>query len=375
MIESKTLLKTRDISNNEIPEPLYRKIAGQLRQKITSRQLKLGDKLPAISMLVNELGVNYRTIKRAYTVLESDGLVKVKDREAEVISMAPSSKMFVTGNLAMISSSSLDPEDESNFFTARTFLSVSDAARKMNYTVHNYTINSEKDVQRLQEEVWSGIICTFPAYGFIKAIPASFLQKIPTVFLSPIEENRVVVSCDDTMGISLAMDHLYQLGHRRIAVLVGKMIVMVSAQTRFKTYLRKMAEFDLKIAPNWILMPDQYVIDDEEAQEQIYRQLFESGEPPTAILSINYFNALLLLQILHRHGIKVPDDVSVIGYDDLPTAAFTSPPLTTVRQPLEQRGALAVAKLDQMVRGENATSEILPVELIVRRSTGPVPVK
>jgi len=117
------------------------------------------------------------------------------------------------------------------------------------------------------------------------------------------------------------------------------------------------------------------VIDDEEAQEQIYRQLFESGEPPTAILSINYFNALLLLQILHRHGIKVPDDVSVIGYDDLPTAAFTSPPLTTVRQPLEQRGALAVAKLDQMVRGENATSEILPVELIVRRSTGPVPVK
>ena len=100
-------------------------------------------------------------------------------------------------------------------------------------------------------------------------------------------------------------------------------------------------------------------------------QLLELPQPPTAVFAASDNMAVGALRALHDRGLRVPDDVAVIGYDDLPLAAFTSPPLTSVHQPISDMGAHAVRVLIEQIRGQSpATSVRLPARLVVRDSCG-----
>ncbi|HUG51658.1 MAG TPA: substrate-binding domain-containing protein, partial [Terrimesophilobacter sp.] len=105
------------------------------------------------------------------------------------------------------------------------------------------------------------------------------------------------------------------------------------------------------------------------------RELLTSPDRPTAVFAANDMSALGVLAVAHELGLRVPEDLSVIGFDDVPEAASSTPPLTTMAQPLHDLGAQALEMLVGLLNGQDVPSHVqLPAELVIRASTGPAPV-
>ncbi|WP_231494915.1 LacI family DNA-binding transcriptional regulator [Cellulomonas sp. KRMCY2] len=178
------------------------------------------------------------------------------------------------------------------------------------------------------------------------------------------------VSTDDAVAVDLAMRHLTSLGHQRIGLAIGP--------DRYIPAKRKVAAFTAALARR---SPP------EGAAEHIVTTLFtvEGGQAAgaelisqghTAIICGSDLMALGVIRAARARGLKVPEDLSVVGFDDSPLIAFTDPPLTTVRQPVSGMGKAAVSALVSEIRGAKVsrTELLFHPELIVRGSTGPVPV-
>ena len=101
-------------------------------------------------------------------------------------------------------------------------------------------------------------------------------------------------------------------------------------------------------------------------------ELLAQSERPTAIFCYNDMSALGAMRQIRSHGLRIPEDISVVGFDDLYISQYINPPLTTVRQPMRQMGRMAMEKLLQLFAGIDSGNEIrVPGELIVRESTAP----
>ncbi|MFD9741256.1 LacI family DNA-binding transcriptional regulator [Umezawaea sp. NPDC059074] len=166
-----------------------------------------------------------------------------------------------------------------------------------------------------------------------------------------------------------AVQHLLSLGHKRISV-IGGPEQLLCTKARVAGYRNALEVAGLPYDPRLVRYGDF-------RHEQGYLQtkaLLELSTPPTAVFAGSDLQALGAYQALHEHRLRVPDDVSVVGFDDLPFAPWTAPPLTTVRQPLREMGALATRMLLSLIRGEKlaAPRAELATNLIVRGSTAPV---
>jgi DNA-binding LacI/PurR family transcriptional regulator len=163
-----------------------------------------------------------------------------------------------------------------------------------------------------------------------------------------------------------ATAYLVRLGHRRIAYL-GDRFGHQSDTERFAGYRRALELADLPFHPELIVHGDGR----PEGGVQAMRSLLALAEPPTAVFCYNDMSALGALKCIREAGLRVPDHVSVIGFDDLPVAEYTAPPLTTVRQPKRRMGCLAMETLLGLIGGSGSAASVrVPGELIVRESTG-----
>lgn len=176
------------------------------------------------------------------------------------------------------------------------------------------------------------------------------------------------VDVDNAYGVCTALDHLLSLGHRRIAHLTGNPD-MVSAQERREAFCAALNAARLPARADQILTC-RY---DGVGVADIVRTLLAQPDPPTAILAGNDRIALVALDVAYELGICVPDQLSLIGFDDIPEASLRTPPLTTVRQPLLQIGEKAARLLVARIEGEKvpAVPHLLEPQLIVRGTTAP----
>lgn len=180
---------------------------------------------------------------------------------------------------------------------------------------------------------------------------------------------RPCVSFDNYEAGLMAMKHLINLGHRRIGLVCGRSSVNDRARERRRAYEDALSELGIPIDPALVFERDFEFI---EGRAAMHRML-EDQEPPTAVFCANDIQAIGAMTECQEAGIRVPQDMSIIGFDDLPVAQHTHPQLTTIRVPAKRMGHLAATKLiDWLKRGEEPTMEELPVELVVRATTGPV---
>lgn len=169
---------------------------------------------------------------------------------------------------------------------------------------------------------------------------------IPVITLDvPISvENAVCVGCDQVWGAQIAVGHLIEMGHRRIALINGHPYAPVSHE-RLLGYTRAMGEAGIEVRPGYVREGDFT----EESGARCLRALLELPEPPTAVFCASDLMALGALSQAEKKGIKVPAELSVVGFDDIGPAAHASPPLTTVHQPRHALGhALADAAIEAM---------------------------
>lgn len=183
------------------------------------------------------------------------------------------------------------------------------------------------------------------------------------------------VSCRNHEGAFAAVEHLAALGHRRIAFL-GVAYEQGFKLERFQGYVKALAHFGIGLEPRLVIGPGAADSPGFSTQVDGYqgtRVLLGLEEKPTAIFARNDFTAFGALRAARDLGFAVPDDLSIVGFDDVPLAAFTAPPLTTVAQPIAEQGRCAAELLLERIEGvEGERREILfDCELMVRDTTGP----
>lgn len=197
------------------------------------------------------------------------------------------------------------------------------------------------------------------------------LQKrgVQVVVVGRVESGVSWVDLDNIGGMRAAVEHLFKLGHRRIAHLTGSPIGQTT-QARLESYRASLEVADLDFDP-------ALVLDGGFTDLGAYRAVREALErsltlPFTAITAASDEMATGAIQAITDLGLHVPRDISVTGFDDLPLSQLSSPPLTTVRQPIREVGHIAAELLLEQFEGVPAHNVIVPTDLVVRSSSGPV---
>lgn len=176
----------------------------------------------------------------------------------------------------------------------------------------------------------------------------------------------ISIGCDNFSGGRRVGEHLLALGRRRVAFLGG-------ASAHWPEFFDRYRGCDEALQAVGLCMDPALQVDAESSEEAGHaaaRALIERGVPFDAVFAASDLIAVGALRALADHGLQVPNDVSVVGFDDIPMARFTQPPLTTVAQDTTRAGELLVETLLKLVRDEPAESTMLPAELVVRRSCG-----
>jgi LacI family transcriptional regulator len=195
--------------------------------------------------------------------------------------------------------------------------------------------------------------------------------KIPLVVIDPVnlpDPDLASVGATNWAGGIAATDHLIGCGHHRIAAIAGPADYLCS-RARVDGYRSALDRADLHYDPALVRHGDFY----HEGGFVHGGDLLDSSDPPTAIFAGSDQQALGVYEAARQRGLRVPQDLSVVGFDDLPVARWMSPPLTTVRQPLAEMGRVAADMLGTLLEGSPLASRRveLATELVVRMSTAP----
>lgn len=248
-----------------------------------------------------------------------------------------------------------------------------EAAEEANVSVIVTTVTSPAEfggwLDRASRRGTGGALCVLhlPASQQLRRLAAA---RIPLVVIDPPEEpGRGVRSVGATnwLGGLLATRHLIELGHERIAVI---------GQDRLWSGLARLAGFRAAMLEAGLSVDDRLVrhgVFTLTAGREQARELLALAEPPTAIVAGNDAQAFGVLQVLAERGLRAPADVSVVGFDDVPVAAWATPALTTIRQPLAAMSAAAFRMLRDGATDSEPHHIELATTLIVRDSTGPPP--
>lgn len=195
---------------------------------------------------------------------------------------------------------------------------------------------------------------------------------IAVVVFDGLLDGLDAVLLDNYAGARLAVEHLIELGHRRIACITGPSATRRGSATRVRAYRETLREYTLPHDPQLEVKGDWSYRSGQAAADA----LLKLPAPPTAIFSCNDSMAIGALAALHAHGIAVPDQVSVIGYDNIALSAYVTPPLTTMATPIVLAGHTLTQLLLDRIGGQPTTPPqrlTLTGSLCVRGSTGPAP--
>ncbi|MFC9248680.1 LacI family DNA-binding transcriptional regulator [Streptomyces sp. NPDC057136] len=196
-------------------------------------------------------------------------------------------------------------------------------------------------------------------------------HRIPFVMLDPVMDPPPgvhAVGAANRQGGRTATEHLLALGHRRIAVIGGYRRRMCST-ARVAGHHAALAEAGVPHRPEYV----RHGNFDETAARGAALELLGLPEPPTAVFVCSDAMALGVYAAARQRGLRIPQDLSVVGFDDLPEARWAAPALTTVRQPFSEIAADGLRLLVRLIAGDSPTEtrRELPTELVVRQSTAP----
>jgi len=196
---------------------------------------------------------------------------------------------------------------------------------------------------------------------------------VPAVSIPGHIDNEGVTNIvlDHRHAAELALKHLVELGHKKIAILRGHP-ESADSQYRWNAVREVAQDMGLPIDPELVIQIDS--TDSTPSLGYPYgKRLIESKRPFTALFAYNDISAIGAIRAFQEAGLQVPRDVSVVGFDDIPGAAFHYPSLTTVRQPLRRMGEIAAEMLIGRIEGEKEYRREIAVqpEIVLRESTGP----
>ncbi len=251
---------------------------------------------------------------------------------------------------------------------------VEDAAAARGYNV--ILCDTDEDATReravisvlLEKQVDGLILCAsrVPS-GYLKGLAG---EGVPLVLVNRVlaHPRAAAVVVDGAEGGRRATTHMLDLGHRRIAYLAGP-AGSFSHRSRLRGYREALATRKIVFDPSLVAGGIASIA----AGRQAMAALLDLKRPPSAVFAFDDLMAIGAIEEVHRRGCRVPEDVAIVGFDDIDLAAFVDPPLTTVAQPKAEMGRLAALRLLEMVENSSpprARTMTLTPELVIRRSCG-----
>lgn len=318
----------------------------------------------SVSRVINrQPGVSKQTRQRILEAIEQLGYVPNSSPRARILD----SKLVAL----------LIP-DITTTYMGEILRGVSGAAERLNCGLMLYTQGSSDHTQRtgyylslLNNSLVDGVLMVVPLdYEVI----VSDLKKhhLPYVIIDHHSgaEDEPSVTATNRKGVRDAMHYLMALGHRRIGFITGRMDIACS-HDRLQGYRDGLAEIGIPFDPELVREGDF----SQPAGFQQAQILLSLNDPPTAIVASNDVMALGVMDAAKAAGLRIGQDLSILGFDDIYMASQTYPPLTTIRQPMADMGETALELLVALLEGRTALTlrRELPTELVIRESTGPAP--
>lgn len=192
-------------------------------------------------------------------------------------------------------------------------------------------------------------------------------EKVNCIVINNIVEDLPVnyIAIDNLRGAKTAVDYLIDLGHKNIATITGGLMTQ-PAQHRLDGYKQALKQKNIPLKDDYIIKGDY----SRRSARSAMQKFLELKQPPTAIFSASDDMAQEAIAVIMEKGFKVPEDISVIGFDDNPASLYGPISLTTVKQPLFNMAAQAVKELIAIMQGKRKTilKQVLPTELVIRES-------
>lgn len=321
-------------------------------------------------------GVNTALVSR---VVNEDLTLSIRDETRERIkeaiiklnyrpnSVARSLRKKVTKTIAVIVADIVNP------YYAEIIKGAQKAASEKDFNL--ILFNTEEDM--LQEKKCIDVILDRYIDGviltsvYIEDETVDLLQKnnIKYVFVhrtSKTSDHHMCVTTDDIKGIMLSVQHLYDNGHKKIAHLAGLLYTEPGLQ-RLEGYRKALMKFGLTFRSDYVIEAGF----NEKGGYNSMMKLLSLNEPPTAVVAANDLIAIGAMEAIAEKGLKIPEDISVTGFDDIWVSKMINPPLTTVNFNIFDIGYNAAKMLIMKISGETLESEniIMDVELVIRGST------
>ncbi|MFV0632580.1 LacI family DNA-binding transcriptional regulator [Demequina sp.] len=325
------------------------------RVKMADVAAKAGVSVATVSKVVNgRYGVAKETVSLVQAVIEEMGYAG---------NLSASSLRMQQTNVLGILVASFEP------FSAELIKGAAAAAEGSGYELLAHSGGDQhgwerRSLARLGGTLIAGAVLVTPTVLDARTI-------IPVVAVDPhYGPNRLpTIDADSFTGAEQATDHLISLGHTRIAFLGGRS-ELDSAHLREAGYRNAMAEAGIPIDP--ALVRETRYVPDRAAE--VTAELLALDERPTAIFAANDVTAIRAVEVAQEHGLRVPEDLSVVGFDDVPEAALATPALSTVRQPMKAMGAEAMRMLLDIIHGVEREPHVrMSTELVVRGTSAPPP--
>lgn len=360
MSDAKTMSSRIGPINARPGSPLYLTVKEAMIEAIKRGDFKPGERLPSTKDLSKELAVSLVTTHRALQELEASGVVdRMQGRGTFVADpdQRPASQCRI--GLVLQSDASL-----SDFYHGRLLDGMNKAARESNaeLTIMQY---SDRYANQCR-----GYLLVNPLPRQIEAT-TNALGRVPAVIVGARSEDvdQPFIDVDNYGLVEQAVMHLHRLGHRRI-VFVGGAGELSNSRDRMNGFIQSCEKLGIKGDQHEIVEAASWQLDAKERMK--LNEVLSKQGAPTAVIAAGYYLALDVYEAAATLGMEVPDDLSIVGVDDPPSASHLSPPMTTVRQPVVELGHAAVMSVMSCLDASALpkVARVLKCELVIRDSSG-----
>jgi DNA-binding LacI/PurR family transcriptional regulator len=354
------------------PTPLYEQIENDIKFKITEGDLRVGDQVGSQHQLAKDYDVSLITIKKALSNLIAKGILFSRVGKGTYVARR-SSSLAISGHKTI----GLVLRDLKHPFFSLIVQAVEEKAYNMGYNILLSTSSGkiekeESQINHFQEIGVDGLIIASMTleYRATNKIRMLHESQFPYVMVSYMHDPDIWhVGTDNAKGMFMAAHHLIELGYNKIGFINSEEGNLLGTVRR-EGFVNCMRQHNKKIDEHFIIQLGKGKDRFKEGYE-FGKNFKKIKHKPEALIFYNDITALGFQQGAIEIGMRIPDDIAVVGFDDIDRSKFAPSPLTTIRQPTDRIGEIAVETVIKRIEGKNARIRTtLEPELIVRSSCG-----
>lgn len=354
--------------NNPIPRYIQAKLI--IQQRIRSGQYRPGTRIPPERELAKELRISQMTMNKALLSLAREGWLRRDQGKGTFVPedfLPPPPQTLQIGVVVHI------PAERAleDFYLGSLFRGMQRAIANAPVSLSILEVSADAIEEELSNSPHDGLLVLDVLEQNVEKANRLFRAGVKMVVLGASWSGIEVpyVDSDNTGGTRAAVEYLIDLGHRRIGGVLA-LSNTCNTRDRLQAFLDALRQHHLEAA--FVHIEDENVTLTDAGREKI-REALRSAHRPGALFCGGYYLALDVMRLAREEGLQIPDDLSVVGFDDPVSASLLSPPLTTVRQPLDDMGQCAMEMLLQWLRNAELPRRAvtMPTQLMVRGSAAP----